>query len=209
MIPRILDAAERLFAQSGTTSVSIRDIAAEARLPHSAIYRYFHSKEDVLREVLLRGRARQIERDARSRMAGRTLDDAVEWLMTTNRAYMLAIARAAMEGETPSSLGLDPSEGPAAQSLRILERGEYPFGVRSSHDPRIIIAALMALSIGWAVAEKWVVDSLALQDRDIAVVRREIGQIMGSLMTLGAGPETSSGLQGPDLSNPADGLHSA
>ena len=70
MVPRILDAAERPRGARPRLNVSIRDIAAEAGLPHSAIYRYFDGKDDVLRQVLARGRQRQLERDARSRDAG-------------------------------------------------------------------------------------------------------------------------------------------
>ena len=138
MIPQILDGAERLFAQRGTANVSIRDIAAEAGLPHSAIYRYFESKDDVLRQVLLRGRQRQIERDERSRETERPLEGALEWLMTENRAYVLALARAALEGETSTSLGLDRQTSGAAPCGRwtrpIPLRGED--GPRSAHGRR-------------------------------------------------------------------------
>jgi len=187
MIPQILDGAERLFAQRGTTSVSIRDIAAEAGLPHSAIYRYFESKDDVLRQVLLRGRQRQIERDVRSRETGRPLEGALEWLMTENRAYVLALARAAMEGETSTSLGLDRQTS-GARTLRALDEAEYPFEVRTDHDPRMVVAALMAMSVGWAVAEDWIVDALSIDYCAIASVRQQVGEIMGSMMALGGGP---------------------
>lgn len=188
MVPRILDAAERLFASRGPVGVSVRDIAAEAGLPHSAIYRYFESKDDVLRQVLLRGRTRQIERDSGSRAEGSTLEGAVGWLMTQNRGYLLAVARAAMEGETASSLGLDRSQASVTSTLELLESGRYPFPLRTDHDPRLIVAVLTALGIGWAVAEDWVVDALAIDDCDIGDVRQQVSEIMGSIMALGAGP---------------------
>lgn len=187
MVPQILDAAERLFALRGTAGVSIRHIAAEAGLPHSAIYRYFQSKDDVLRQVLLRGRQRQIERDERSRETERPLEGALQWLMTENRAYSLAVARAAMEGETSSSLGLDRQTS-AARTLRAIEDAEYPFEARTDHDPRMIVAALMAMSIGWAVSEDWIVDSLSIDHCDIESVRQQVSEIMGSMMALGGGP---------------------
>ena len=49
MVPRILDAAEQLFSPCGLSSVSIRDIAAQADIPHSAIYRYFEGKDEIVR----------------------------------------------------------------------------------------------------------------------------------------------------------------
>lgn len=187
MVPRILDAAERLFAARPRLNVSIRDIAAEAGLPHSAIYRYFENKEDVLRQVLIRGRQRQLERDAASREAGQTLHGAVDWLMTANRAYALAIARAALEGETPSSLGLDPQETTTRAAVRLLEDAAYPFVLRTDHDPLLVAAVVTALSLGWAVAEEWIVEATGLEERDLAEVREQLGQVMGSIMALAGG----------------------
>ncbi len=47
----ILDAAARLFARKGITSATMADIAAEADLSAGAIYRYFASKNELLRAV--------------------------------------------------------------------------------------------------------------------------------------------------------------
>jgi AcrR family transcriptional regulator len=188
MVPQILDAAERLFAQREAANVSVRDIAAEAGVPHSAIYRYFDSKEDVLRQVLLRGRQRQIERDEMARSTEVPLLGALEWVMTENRAYSLALARAALEGHTSSSLGLDRSQTTAARALRTLEEAEYPFHVSTDHDPRMVVAALVAMSVGWAVAEDWIVDALSLESCDIQSIRQQVSEIMGSLMALGSNP---------------------
>jgi AcrR family transcriptional regulator len=187
MVPRILDAAERLFASRPRLNVSVRDIAAEAGLPHSAIYRYFDNKDDVLRQVMARGRLKQLARDARSRDAGDTFAGAVDWLMRENRAYALVIAHAALEGETPSSLGLDPEDATARQAVRLLEEGAYPFALRTDHDRRLVAAAVMALSLGWAVAEEWIVEATGLDDRDRAEVREELGAVMSSIMALAQG----------------------
>jgi AcrR family transcriptional regulator len=114
LVPRILDAAERLFAEHGPVNVSIRRIAAEAGLPHSAVYRYFESKDEVVRQVVVRGRARQVERD---RHAGASTEGAIEWLIAHNRAYALVVTRLALQGETTSSLGMDAGDG-AGPSVR-------------------------------------------------------------------------------------------
>jgi TetR/AcrR family transcriptional regulator, transcriptional repressor of aconitase len=47
----ILDAAARLFARKGLNSATMADIAAEANLSAGAIYRYFGSKEELMRAV--------------------------------------------------------------------------------------------------------------------------------------------------------------
>jgi AcrR family transcriptional regulator len=186
-VPEILDAAERLFAARESLSISIRDIAAEAGLPHSAIYRYFESKDEVLRQVLLRGRKRQREHEVEERRGERAWQGALEWIMQNNRAYALVLARLALEGKTTSSLGIDPAETVAQQSVAVLEQGTYPFELRIDHDPRTVISALMALTIGWVVAEDWILDAVGMPGCDRETVRAEIDELLGSMMALGAG----------------------
>jgi AcrR family transcriptional regulator len=48
----ILAAAADLFAERGPARTSIRDIAAEAKLNHALVFRYFGSKEQLVSAVL-------------------------------------------------------------------------------------------------------------------------------------------------------------
>jgi AcrR family transcriptional regulator len=51
---RILDTAERLFAEHGYSGTSLRAIIAEADVNQAAVHYYFRSKEALLEAVLLR-----------------------------------------------------------------------------------------------------------------------------------------------------------
>ena len=51
---RILDAAERLFADHGFEGTSIRDIVDSAKVNLAAIHYHFRSKEALLEAVLTR-----------------------------------------------------------------------------------------------------------------------------------------------------------
>src|SRR5271157_4799471 len=51
---KILDAAERLFADHGFASTSLRQITAEAGVNLAAVNYHFHSKEALLSAVLER-----------------------------------------------------------------------------------------------------------------------------------------------------------
>jgi AcrR family transcriptional regulator len=59
---KLLDKAEELFWQYGYTSVSVDQIAKEAGISKMTIYKHFHSKEDLLIEVLMRNTERHINR---------------------------------------------------------------------------------------------------------------------------------------------------
>ncbi len=54
---RILDAALRVFASEGYTGATTRKIAEEANVAEVTLFRKFHSKENLLKEVLFRNRA--------------------------------------------------------------------------------------------------------------------------------------------------------
>ena len=51
---RILDTAERLFAQQGYAATSLRSIIAEAGVNLATVHYHFHSKEALLEAVVLR-----------------------------------------------------------------------------------------------------------------------------------------------------------
>ena len=58
---RILDAAERLFAEHGITSVSLRRIISEAGVNIASVHYHFGSKEELIRAVIRR-RIREINK---------------------------------------------------------------------------------------------------------------------------------------------------
>ncbi|TVR01403.1 MAG: TetR/AcrR family transcriptional regulator [Deltaproteobacteria bacterium] len=49
---RILDAAERHFAEKGFSGTSVRDIVQSANVTNPMLYYYFGSKEELLRELV-------------------------------------------------------------------------------------------------------------------------------------------------------------
>jgi len=51
----IVDAAERVFATTPFNNVSIRDIAREAGISHTSIYRYFPDQQALFVEAFVRG----------------------------------------------------------------------------------------------------------------------------------------------------------
>lgn len=51
----ILNAAEKLFFSKGYESVSLKDIAKEAKLGRSTLYLYFENKEELFFAIVLRG----------------------------------------------------------------------------------------------------------------------------------------------------------
>jgi len=192
MVPRILDAAERLFASNDSLDVGIREIAAEAGVPHSRIYRYFASKDDVLRRMMERGRERQFAYEEERRITSAGVEGTLDWMMTENRSYALSVVRAALVGATPSSLGLDTDSQLARRARRMFENTDGPFRLRDDHEPAVLVAAANALIVGWVACEEWIVESAGLQDADRVALRTEIDRLMMSLLTCRCSDETVS-----------------
>ncbi|MCA1951843.1 MAG: TetR/AcrR family transcriptional regulator [Hyphomicrobiales bacterium] len=74
---RILDAAEREIGRRGFAETSISSITQEAEVAQGTFYVYFHSKEDVLRELVLR-MGRRLRRALTQASAGLTGRLAIE-----------------------------------------------------------------------------------------------------------------------------------
>ena len=65
---RILDTAERLFAQKGFDAVSLRNIIASARVNLAAVHYHFGSKQALVHAVIAR-RLRPINEERRAKLA--------------------------------------------------------------------------------------------------------------------------------------------
>ena len=113
---RILDAAERLFAENGIDGTSLRRIMAAAKVSISQINYHFGTKEALLHAIFVRRAVPQIEArlklldGARKMPAERRLEELVrtyfapiEWFVSGDREsvdYVRILAR----------IGLDPSD---------------------------------------------------------------------------------------------------
>lgn len=58
VVDALLDAADRLFSESGPADVSLREIAREARVNHGMVHRHFGTRDDLVEELLERTAAR-------------------------------------------------------------------------------------------------------------------------------------------------------
>jgi len=66
---RLLDAAESLFGQKGFHATSVVDVTREAGVGHGTFYLYFHSKEEIFRE-LIRHLSKELRTAIRAATAG-------------------------------------------------------------------------------------------------------------------------------------------
>ncbi|NWG13415.1 MAG: TetR/AcrR family transcriptional regulator, partial [Acidobacteria bacterium] len=134
---RILDAAERLFAERGFDAASLRAITAAAGVNLAAVNYHFRSKDELIRAVLARNmaplNARRLELlDAfEARAQGRPVP--VEHVVRALISPMLELKQSPGHANLPTLVGrmyADPS--PRTRQLFVDELGEISQRFRSA-----------------------------------------------------------------------------
>jgi AcrR family transcriptional regulator len=180
---RLLEAAERIFTESGYHDASVTRIAEAAGVAPGTFYLYFESKLQVFDEVVedLNRRVRQAMSEAsalgRTRAEAERLGFRAFFRFTTQHPGLYRVIRQA-EFVSPRSLRLHYS--------RIVDgyvealRSAMQFGEVVAGDPEVMAWALMG--IGEMVGLRWILwedgpeeISEAVFDEVIAFVRRGLG----------------------------------
>jgi len=167
----VLDAATDLIADRGPNAVTVRAIAERAGINHALVHRYFGSKDDLIGAVIAREAAcfREIARGEGDPIAvfGRLLA-----ALSERQTYVRFLARAILDGYRTGELRPDVSLfgdvtaifGPYAPTV----------GAEGRPDPRIVIAALGGLALGWRIFGDFLASGLGLdtmpsEQRDAAI----------------------------------------
>jgi AcrR family transcriptional regulator len=171
----VLDAAADLFAEHGPRDTTIRDVAARAGVNHALVHRYFGTKEELLRAVLER-HAHTLAVLASS--AGDTAT-AVHLLfreITRRSAYIDSLTRAAMDGMHPERF---IGSFPVIRGMIASVTESQP-----SADPRLTVAAMSALALGWHIFDDFLVEAAQLQDLPRDEVNARIEELLLGMLTI-------------------------
>lgn len=166
----ILDAAQELFSEHGYDAVSVRDVAARAGVSHALVHRYLGGKAELFRAVLT-------QRENTILAAAPDNPDLLESTslmlrqgLEYGRSHIRLIVRSAMSG-----LPYDRTTGRFEATERLIELAERaaassPPSERAAKDldPRIVIACVVALFLGWGATESWLRPAAGLADTDDA-----------------------------------------
>jgi AcrR family transcriptional regulator len=155
---RILDVAERLFAERGYRNVSVRDIAAAAEVTHPLIYYYWGSKGDLLAATLERSQGR-----VRARLQG---SDPVEAAVAAadetvrhNRRYLLSLTRALLDGMPASDW---PGGFPGVEAVIGLLVADVRAHGGDEVEARLRVACAVAMLDGWGLVEDQLLEMVGL-----------------------------------------------
>ncbi len=182
----VLDAAIRLFVESGPAAVSLRDIAAEANVNLGLLYRHFGTKAELLSAAV----------DDLVERFGAVIADSVEapdmalqlaTIVTGSRdpnvtpmqPYARMLAWLLLDGADPLSI---QSSYPVYPRLveRLMAEGRDPA------DARLTTVVIFSIALGWLLFEPYLNAAASLDDVPLDDLRHGLADAFGRLVERGA-----------------------
>ncbi|MEI6726415.1 MAG: helix-turn-helix domain-containing protein [Actinomycetes bacterium] len=180
----ILTAAEELFSEQGYSAVTIRAIAEHAGVSHALVHRYLGSKADIYRAVLV------LQEEAILRAAPddpdllRTATLMFRQALAEHLRYVRLIAHSALHG-----LSYDRTSGRFAATDRLIELAERAAASASTAeraerdlDPRLVVAGVVALLLGWAATESWVRPAAGIEGMDVGELEEGLERLVRGML---------------------------
>jgi TetR/AcrR family transcriptional regulator, repressor for neighboring sulfatase len=181
----ILEAARELFSERGYAAVTVRDIAGHAGVTHALVHQYIGTKAEVFRAVLKRGEGVLVSAaphnpdllESTSRMLRQGLGQ-------SGRAHARLLVGSALGG-----LPYDRTAGRFAAIERLIELAELRAGSASEAeraerdlDPRLVVACVGTLFLGWVAVEPWMRPAAGLAHMDEAELVDGLERVILSIL---------------------------
>ena len=167
----ILDAAEELFYARGYNVVTVRDIARHVGVSHALVHQYAGSKAEIFRAVLMRNEGLMVSTatdDADLLESARRI--LRYGLGERGRAHARLLLASALRG-----VPYDRTAGRFEAIERLIVLAEQQAGSASGDeraekdlDPRLAVACVGSLYLGWVAGESWMRPAAGLEDMDDA-----------------------------------------
>lgn len=160
-VRRILKVAERLFAERGFRSTTVRDIARGAHVTHPLIFHYFGSKQGLLAAVTERVQSRMRATAERGGEARDVILELMRENLIGSRSYVLTLTRALVDGMPPAEW---PGGFPTVRAILDLLLAERPEGGERPQETeaRELLGVAMAMAVGWTLLEEPVLEGVGL-----------------------------------------------
>jgi AcrR family transcriptional regulator len=177
----VTEAAERLFRERSPADVTLREIAAEAGVNYSLVYRYFRSK-DALIAAVFAPRVQGLREKYVDTPGGPQALRQVKYMHDVP-GYARALAWVILEGNNLDLLFQDVE--PEGEQGEANGRSK-PLDTRLTGDEidsRIAIGSFLALAMGWDLYEPYLLRLTGLEHVDKSVLNKHLVRIADALLT--------------------------
>lgn len=175
---KLVNAARSIMARRPVSDISIREIGAAAGVPHTLIYRYFGSKQE-LRDAVLD----QVTTELSEAFAGIDFEPAdmagVAAGVLANSAGVMVLVRALLDGDADA---LTVGSPPVVDRLKqgALRRQAASGEAANADQAQLVAAATAALLVGWVVINPRLPAGINRQE-----LESELGRIASAILDLG------------------------
>jgi AcrR family transcriptional regulator len=147
----LIDAAAQLFAERPSGRVTVRDIAERANANPGLVHRYFGSKQNLMRAAMAKSQGAIAAHLAQMTDVRRDLGLLYQ-ATVGEKEFVAVLARASLDGVLPEFPAGYPTMG------GLVERIEAELGTASAgrYDPRVVVACLSSLTLGYALFGEFV-----------------------------------------------------
>lgn len=171
----ILDAAEQLLFERNPNQISVREIAKIANVKHPLIFRYFGSKDDLVKAV----HARQINKvKSKIENIGNIEGNIGAFFKAVeqNKFRQVALARAMIDGINPYLL---QNQFPVMQRfIELIEEKRSKSEKVHQFDTKILGAVIASTALGWILYEPFILAAADLEDKNIDEIKQEVVGIL-------------------------------
>ncbi len=173
----LVAATTRLLLGRPGQEISIRQIAAEAGVPHSDLYRYTPSKEQLVDLAITR-----IEQSMQTAVPTdyQVFYDNLPRLLEATHAAAGAM-RVLTDRALQDKLGPTSTQLPLNAIADVIASHHADTGLKSSVDPRVVAACIVALRWGLNVFETRWLEALDLDE----IPNDQVAKIMQTMLTVG------------------------
>lgn len=176
----LITAGIKLFSERGVASVSVREIAEEAKVNHSLLFRHFGDKKNLVKAVL-EERFQQLGEFDESEITDgdKMLETSIRAIMQDEALWRL-MTFAALEGELDV---LEDITSPyMASTLKQLKVRQQSNDIYNGVEAEVLLASGFALGLGWAIFRKTLMTMAGAQHRDFEELRVQVDKLWDDML---------------------------
>ena len=171
----LIDAGIKLFSARGLAAVSVRELAEEAGVNHSLLFRHFGDKNTLIRAVFEQRFNQLGVFDESATAAGeQMLETSIRAVMQDEQLWRL-MTFAALDGQD-TILNSIPSPYLNA-TLKQLEKRQQNNEIYNGVDASVLLASGFALGLGWAVFRRTLMSMAQAKGRNFEELRTQVDKL--------------------------------
>lgn len=178
----LIDAGIKLFSERGMKNVSVRELADEAGVNHSLLFRHFGNKDGLIKVVFEKRFERMgVFKDTKVTDGEQMLETSIRAVIQDEQLWRL-MTFAALEGSDwiLSSISSPYIKATLSQLKKSQDEGAIYNGVEAS----VLLGSGFALGLGWAVFRKILMAVAGAENRNFEELRIQVDQLWEDLLEL-------------------------